>query len=117
MKIYVAARYTKKDEARQVADELTALGHEVTSQWVYTGVDDDLVLAAFRDLADIEKADAILLLTQWLDGGKGMWVEVGYALGTGTPVYLYPNMVESCVFCHLHDVKVITNLEELSNGK
>ena len=34
MKVYLAARFSRREEMRRHAEELLGLGHEVTAQWV-----------------------------------------------------------------------------------
>jgi nucleoside 2-deoxyribosyltransferase len=88
MKIYLAARYSKREGMLAFARELTTLGHEVTSRWIYgdhEGDDDNLTQAAqfaAEDLNDLCVADCLIHFcddVRVLTRG-GNFVEFGYAL-------------------------------------
>lgn len=78
MKFYLASRYGRRAELRGYAEDLQALGHEVTSRWLWEeppeGVTDDgLTLTgepdvmgdiALRDLNDIDRADHFILFAE-----------------------------------------------------
>ena len=121
MRIYVAASYPRKAEARRIANRLTELGHIiVTSRWVHEdeGYDKDergeteaelyerLSEAAVRDIEDIKKADYLVCLT---DGEKqlthgGRHSELGMALELGKGVAIIGP--RESVFHYHPDVKV-----------
>lgn len=114
MKIYIAARYTQKEFGQHIRRDLQSLGHEVTSGWL-DEVDDAPRAAALRDVADVARADAVLLLSAVTDGGKGMWVEAGIAIALGKKIFVYPTFetVRSCVFMHLDQVKFVQHLSDI----
>lgn len=88
MKVYVAAMYGKRDYARDhVAAVLREAGHEVTARWLWEdeppGSERE---SAVKDLEDVARADAIVLLTNPIGtkySGGGRHVEFGYALALG----------------------------------
>lgn len=96
MKIYLAARYSRRDELRAVAAALRRLGHTITSRWLDTtwehGDDKGSSAAppeyrekhAIEDLVDILLADVFITFTeQPRSGGRGgRHVEFGAALAT-----------------------------------
>lgn len=107
MKIYLAAPYAARDRIKRYSDELTRIGYTVTSSWLdeshpigdgttgaATGLDDGQVaLQASTDLADIDKADLLVLFTSdtarvgifsAISGGRH--IETGYAIAKGLPV-------------------------------
>lgn len=106
--IYLAARFSRQTEMRAIRDRLEAAGHTVTSRWI-TGVHDDTTeggltgatLARFAkdDLADIDSAELIVVFSDQPSSKGGMWVELGYAMGRGTPVVIVGPAVN--LFCHL----------------
>ena len=76
MKVYLAARYTRREEIYSYAEELVALGHEVTARWVYGRPDashPDLVTGhtdayeekvSVEDLKDVAGADCIICFSE-----------------------------------------------------
>ena len=95
-KIYVAARYTRRDEMRILARLLKDTGFAVTSRWLFenkplnTQLGDDspqfYAETAIVDIEDIDRADTILFFSEDPLIGTprgGRHVEYGYALGTG----------------------------------
>jgi len=84
MKLYLAARYTRRLEIAGYAEALKALGHAITSRWL-AGNDELPVPAQVRmDLEDIDKADALMIFADQLrpysHHSGGRHVEFGYAL-------------------------------------
>lgn len=99
MKIYIAGRYSRRDEFREVAKKLVSYGHEVTSRWLDEQIDvahsmADLTpayaaKAAAHDLSDIDDAVAILFFSEdALTPRGGRHVEFGYALAQGKWIYV-----------------------------
>lgn len=97
MKIYLCARYSRRDEMRVVRAELQRLGHEITSRWLDTeweGKDDSGSSAApaeyreqhaLEDVEDVAAADCLIAFTEPpRSGGRGgRHVEFGIALALG----------------------------------
>ena len=101
MKIYLAARYSQKEEIKQVAAILRIYGIETTSSWLEEPHPSDCTMDQFpdaylsglaiRDIDDIKSADAVILFTvdpliPTVRGGRH--VETGYALALGKPLYI-----------------------------
>lgn len=101
MRVYIAAPYAARTQARAFAVDLETADHEVTSTWLMEsheissstvgaapGVpDEEAAIHAHADLEDIENSDALVLLTESvavLEGGignsGGRHVETGYAI-------------------------------------
>lgn len=79
MKIYLAARYGRRDEVREIRDELLALGHEVVSRWLDTDSDNN-------DMEDLLSADCLISFAEEPSsphGRGGRHVEFGAALQAG----------------------------------
>ena len=92
MKIYIAAPWVKRNDAQQLAASLSKEGFDVTSRWHVPAYveSSSRPVVALRDLEDIDRADALVLVTSLLDEnihGKGMYIEFGYALGKGKKVF------------------------------
>lgn len=92
MKIYIAGRYDRHPEFRSYRARLEAIGHEVTSRWIDPTQHLAVALSDWQratdDLEDLAGADIVLMFTGGTPGGAGRWVELGYALALGRPVWL-----------------------------
>jgi nucleoside 2-deoxyribosyltransferase len=91
LRIYLAARYRRIEEMRRYAQDLAALGHQVTSRWIrgdhkaQVGLDHpSWVDIAERDVEDVASADAVIgFLEPQGGGGGGRHAEFGMALAWG----------------------------------
>ncbi len=97
MRIYLAGSSNELDLCAGYMDRLRAAGHTITVDWVANirevaaknGFDNsanpreasevDRQKWSFDDLSGVESADLIWLLVPQV-GGKGCWVELGYAI-------------------------------------
>jgi len=99
MKVYLASRFSRKDEMIKKAEELRDLNIEVTSRWITEAANgnaklrdyDDAYLlnTATTDIEDIEKADTFVLFSEnpeeaYVRGGRH-W-ETGYAYARGKTI-------------------------------
>lgn len=96
-RVYLAGRFSRRDEFKRLADAITAAGHEVTSRWLYSN-DHHLkldrghlsaVAAAARDLEDVRAATVCIAFTEEPAGPQGRGgrhVELGAALALGMRV-------------------------------
>ncbi len=93
MRIYLAARYSRREEMRIIAAELETMGHEVTSRWINGSHEltdhpayEDRTRLACEDMQDLYRADVVISFTEQpraaLDnpGRGGRHVEFGLAL-------------------------------------
>jgi len=85
MKIYIAAKYGKRFELRDLADHLRSLGHDVTSRWLDNGAEQTMSpeYAAQMDIEDVDRAELLLFFAEpvgSLNTGGGRYFELGYAL-------------------------------------
>jgi hypothetical protein len=96
LRIYLAARYSRREELLPYAADLTARGHEVVSTWIdghhetEPGIDATAGTAqrglwAQEDLEDCLRADWIVSFTEPPRGDSrgGRHVELGIGLGAG----------------------------------
>lgn len=95
MKIYLSARYARREELCAYREQLIAAGHECTARWL-DGEGDDLGENAAIDVEDVLRADTLVNFTDepaeysphpWASRG-GRHVEAGIALGAGIPVVI-----------------------------
>ena len=96
MKIYIAARFSRRPECNELAHKLMALGHTITSRWVKpdsdhvapTGLsqqaaDKERERFAVEDLEDVIACDAMVSLMEEPRNNSrgGRHVEFGIAVG------------------------------------
>lgn len=99
LKVYLAARYSRRDELRSFRAVLIGGGFEVTSRWLGEGTPLDHKMSdlseeyqrvsAEVDLEDIDAADYLILYSEDPDKGTprgGRHVEFGYALAKGKSI-------------------------------
>jgi hypothetical protein len=89
MRVYIAAPWIAKDQARDAAAAFEAEGHEITKKWwehrevpgyLTTDADNrELEQQAEEDIQGVITADAFVLLN--LSKSEGKAVETGFALG------------------------------------
>jgi len=122
MKVYLAARYSRKDEIKEKKEELKTLGIECTSRWAEEEIEgsaqlDDvaesfLLSAAINDIEDIKKANCTVMFSvnpreATVRGGRH-W-EAGFAYGLGKPLIICGP--QENVFHMLPDVVICANWE------
>lgn len=97
MKIYLAARYSRRDEMREIAAKLEQMGHVITSQWLDTNWEvtekgSSAAPAEYReehsaiDMGDVKAANCIISFTEeprTSRGRGGRHVEHGLAAAWG----------------------------------
>lgn len=97
MRVYLASRFSRREEMVRYAEELKARGHEVDARWLtdphhrVSGRHEDAEFnagLAEHDYEDISKCDVLILFND-KDGGRGgRYVELGLALAWGKRVML-----------------------------
>lgn len=124
-KIYIAARFSRRSEAHELAKLLQAQGHEITSRWVLpnddhvvpTGTskqaaDEERRRFAEEDFEDVFNADWTISLMEQPrnDGRGGRHVEFGIALALGHRLTIIGP--RETVFHHLVLVEHFDTVEE-----
>lgn len=102
MRVYVAAPWTHKEDAREAAALIEREGHEITEPWWdHPDTNDPVELEdqAARDIHGVEHSDALVLLN--LAKSEGKAVETGIALARHIPILLVGD--KSNVFHSLTD--------------
>lgn len=97
LKIYVAAPWVHKPDAIEAGRRLESWGFEVTSNWFYhndngnpndsaglTHDRDAIIRQAIEDIADVRRADILLVLN--LAKSEGKAVETGIAIAAEIPI-------------------------------
>jgi nucleoside 2-deoxyribosyltransferase len=116
MTFYLAAKYDKREQVGQIAEQLRQYGHTVISRWL-TGTHDGLSPAeqmtyAKEDLRDILDVDCLVLFQLPEHDpvpSTGRHVEFGYALALRKKLIIVGN--KTSVFHHLEEVEHYTTVE------
>ena len=116
MRIYVAARWGRREEAARLAEILTDEGHTVTSSWHVVGHSDSWPKRdkALMDVSELDAAEGLVLLAEpegASNVGGNRYFECGYACAR----HLYVCVVgeRELVFFHLPQVQVVADIREL----
>lgn len=122
-RIYLAARYSRRNEMRAFAQKLRERGLVVTSRWLdedkplntHLGDDTDEFYreAAEIDLEDLRKADTIVFFAEDPHVGTprgGRHVEFGYAIGLGKRLIVIG--AHENIFHYLPAVQCFRNQED-----
>lgn len=130
MKIYIAAKYSRRYDLRAVAAKIQALGHTITGDWIWDDepAGDNIQYHAVRDIEQVKEADALVFIGEPQaseNRGGGRWFEFGvaHALGKKTIAWLDFDPTKGghdhlpagheTVFTALPDVEIITSEAEL----
>jgi hypothetical protein len=119
MRVYIAARYSRKDEIKLVRDRLERNHIEVTSSWLDEPHSPDTGLNgissalsqdyAQKDLDDIDKSDTFLFFSERdLTPRGGRHVEFGYALAKNKNIVIIGD--EENIFHFLPQVKLFSTV-------
>lgn len=113
MKIYLAAKYARREELLPLAETMTSFGHECTSTWL-TGETEISTANAEMDLRDVARADALLFFSEERDVGYmtgGRHVEFGYAVALRKQM-----AVVGCRENIFHMLKGVTHFESFEEA-
>jgi hypothetical protein len=114
MRLYLAARYHRREELGALARSIAELGHQVTSRWL-NGFGQDDADSALYDLTDVVVADALVLFTEksarLRAQGGGRHVEFGYALYANKALFLVGPREN--IFHQLPQVRRFADADEL----
>jgi hypothetical protein len=129
MKIYIAAKYDRRFELVSLAEELKALGHDITARWIWGGEEHEPIQqAAIMDFQDVLRADCLVFIGQPQaseNRGGGRWFEFGLAYGVGKRCIAVLDMNPTLgghdhlpighesVFTALPNVQIVRSPEEL----
>ncbi len=118
MKIYIAARFSRRHEANELAHHLKAQGHTITSRWVLPEVDHVLPVGISAQAEDLERRRYAMedcedvLACDWMislmeeprsNTRGGRHIEFGMALGLGKRLTIIGP--RETVFHHLDQVE------------
>lgn len=100
-RVYIAARFSRRQEANWLANQLKVAGCEIASRWVLPDCDHILATGlsaqaedserrrfAIEDIQDLKRANWLVSLQEEprSNGRGGRHVEFGYAVAAGIPI-------------------------------
>lgn len=112
-KLYLAARFSRREEMEEKANILKRCGFDIVSRWVYGG-EEGLTREqiAMLDLTDVDRADIVVSFTEpegsYCPGG-GRHTELGYALKGNKKIVIIGDREQ--VFHHHPAVEQYATLE------
>lgn len=112
MKLYLAARYDRRQKLGELAESIEQLGHAVTSRWL-NGHGQEDADSALYDLTDVVLADGLVLFTESArtrGRSGGRHVEFGYALHANKALFIVGP--EENIFHGLPQVRRFTDADE-----
>ena len=122
MRIYLASSFKCKDEYRRLKGILETYGHTITHDWSNDDVGElqgedletYLMTCAGMSIFGVYDADVVVLLAR--PNMAGAFVEMGFALGTNTPVIILDAFKEgnqNNIFYHMPDCQVFHHAESI----
>jgi hypothetical protein len=120
MNIYLAARYSRKEEMAEVARILNALGHTVLSTWIWTKTVETVQhypAICIKDLNDLKQANHLIFFGEYpgtAQKGGGRHVEFGYSIAQDIPIDIitpFPGQYENVFQAH-PSVKYFSSIGE-----
>lgn len=124
-KIYIAARFKKKDIVGNIADKLCEQGHKITSTWTndpsIQPYEKNAFLArkyALRDVKAIKDSDVFILISD--KSGTGMYTELGEAIFSYVyfhkpEIYIVGKYNSGSIQFFLPFVKMVKSIKEVVN--
>ena len=119
MKIYVAGKYQEREQVRGIYRELRDKGHKITVDWTdhdiypHDAVAERLSDFAEEDVRGVKEADLFIGLMTNDHVYKGLWVEMGVALGEGMPVWIIGMAGDTCIFMNHPRVRKFSEVREV----
>lgn len=123
MKIYLAARFDKKQEVRNLYERFQKLGHEIIADWTLhkpiKPYENNPEIAREYSIEDVDAArncDVLILMTD--EAGTGMYVELGAAISSnlehGKPkIYVIGEYTSRSMFYFHPSVNRRKNIDEV----
>ena len=112
-RVYIAAPFNQRDEAKRVREILFKNGMISTSRWIDTHLSEldlltraDRIREALADLEDVRKAQELVYIGKGRSTSGGCDIELGYALAEGMKVWFVGKP-----FSIFHDHPQITIVE------
>ena len=115
IKVYFASKLSHAPLHERLRNEWSDV-HFVSRWWLYVDKIEDAAHEAEKfwedDLADIDRADVVLVYARPEDRLRGALVEVGYAIARGKMVLLVGDHPDYGTWQHHSSVERVVNLED-----
>lgn len=120
MKIYVAAKWERRERAREIMDLLKQQGHVITHDWTHEDDsemdererDEYLEECAGQDEDGVHECEVFVI--EPTTGCKGAWVEFGIARSADKPIIVIdPEKRRECIFERMPNVRHVPDLAAL----
>ncbi len=112
MTIYLAGSWTQKSAVRYARDKFQAVGIKVQSDWIDAPDEvghEQLRASAYRDLAQLDGADAFVVLS--VEKSEGKASEFMFAYCNSKPIIVVGNH-DLNIFYHLDNVTLVNTIQE-----
>lgn len=120
MRVFVSAKFEQKTAVRDAYKKLRAAGHEITYDWTEETdfraepgkLDEYHAQCAEKDIEGVQEADVLVIFPH--ENGKGLYVELGIALGAAIPVVCVSRGADlpNCIFLKVEDVHHVETIEQ-----
>lgn len=123
-RVYLASRYSRREEMKEHAIELEENGFVVSSSWLKETFDPNMTLSALEeadhqeiaehDLDDVIGSDIMIFFAEDQNNQPprgGRHVEFGFALALGVEIYVIGE--KENIFHYLPNIKVFPSFEDL----
>lgn len=92
--IYIAGKWSQKEEIRKIMSEITSLGYKITHDWTYnetlTNSSKEMEKYAELDINGVKNADIVLaIMTDVEYAYRGTFTELGCAIGLNKDIFIY----------------------------
>ena len=115
VKFYVAGKFEDRARIKGLMKTITALGHEITTDWTTHEIDseDKLHEYALEDVSGVRDCDYYVGV--FIDNSyrySGALVELGVALGLDKGIVIIGHAIDSCIFIKLPFVGRFETIDE-----
>jgi hypothetical protein len=120
MRVFVSAKFEDKSRVRDAYKKLRTAGHEITWDWTEETdlraqpgkLDEYHAQCAEQDIEGVQEADVLVIFPH--ETGKGLYVELGIALGSAIPIVCVSRGLDlpSCIFLKVEDVYHVETIDQ-----
>lgn len=114
IKVYIAAKFEKREEAKEIAETLVNIGYDSVAAWVYPSERDNYSneVIAILNVVDLKRADILVVKSAWgCAGTNSRAVELGLGLALGLEIWLIGNPEN--IYWHIPGLQWFASLTEM----